>query len=261
MKNYILPVLLVAAGTTFGQAGAGYAATGNNLSNTFAGLSLANNPGKFPDEKLGFGFWGRNRFTATDLIHGGLATHAAFGKTALGFQIQYSGTPYFYHNIIELAAVQKFSDNFCAGFSAGMAQISQGSGYGNKRNLNGKLGLSAVITPLISAHCVISNPWGLGERIYGSTPRADFSICWEASPQTAISAQSRIEINNGQVFGISLRHKVAENITGLGYLQSGAEPLGGGLVYSTKNCKISISTGYHVYLGFSPSFSIQWIKK
>lgn len=260
MKQFILPIWLVAAGYTFGQSGAACIASGGNLANTSATFSLANNPA-FSTTKKEINLYGRNRFTGTVLADGGICGHITLKGTAVGFRTAWSGTGKYNRQTAEFCAGQKLSDKLSLGFAAGYQGISQWQDYGRSGGVTGRLGMYSTLNPKVNAAMVILNPWAGESTDLFLQRRADISFGYSVNPITDIHAHFRTLNGTGAVFGLSLDHRYKEKIRFLASLQTGYEPLSAGIFFTQKNLCTGIATAYHTYLGFTPSFSLQWFAK
>jgi hypothetical protein len=258
LKTIILPILLVAAGSSFGQAGAVFTAAGNNMANQAAQFSLANNPAAGPAYKKSLSTWGRNQFTGTSLIHGGIAAHAVQNHTALGLQLSYSGTPNYNQNQLLLACAQKINEQLSLGFAAGVSRISQGMGYPDKNTARIKLGMSTRLHTRLSAAMVVTDPWMKKDEWGTHFPGADVSVAYLLNHSTAIHPQFSVQVGGNSIFGMAVSHNLNQKLEFIGALQSGPIPVSAGLSFLYKQIHVSLASSFNQHLGFTPVFSLLW---
>jgi hypothetical protein len=256
MKLTLIP-LLVAAGMVKGQAGAGFIALGKNLANPNAAFALANNCAVFNNKKYEFGFYGNNRFAGTQIYNGGIAGHLLLNKTALGLNVGYNGTNRYSANWIECNVGEKLNDKITLGLSLGYAQVKQALDYGATGRITGKLAANTVINKQFSAAVVLVNPWLLHDKWMENASQLHAAITYKINQLTQVAAQVKQESNATAIYGLTFKH--AHNAFAfLAALQTGNEPISAGITYQKSNLQFVFSSAYHLYLGFTPAFSLLW---
>ncbi len=259
MKLYTLISLLVAAGKVFGQAGANYTALGKNLANPASAFALANNPATGIESGFEASVFGGKHFTGTNINNGGLAVAGRFKATSLGFQFQHQGTELFQQNHSEIALGQKINRHIALGFSLGFNHTVQAYNYGNQNALQGKLGAQFMLNSKIDAAMVLVNPWQIENNPFVIQNQVHFVMGYQINNQTKIFIQAKNIQGEDLNYGLSIQYKI-KNIIAHAALSSGAEPVSAGIQIQSKNYRICLASSYHIYLGFSPAFSIQWCK-
>lgn len=262
MRTLVLIGLLVFANSLCSQHGARFHALGANEANTDGNFALANNPGhRDRTGKAEGGTWLMNRFTGTRLTNGGIAAAFGFKSSAFGINASYAGTGEFNQNTLHFTGFQQFSKTFSAGFSAGIASISQGGTYANINSFSGKIGMNLLLDSRWNAACVIINPWNDEFIRTGASPAASVSIGYQANNTTRVSGQMRLDSRQNPVYGMAVISTFKGNFSLFGALQNGYEPVSAGIEWKRRQMKLAAATKYHVSLGFSPMFSLFWERK
>lgn len=255
------PALIAAfcfLGKLSAQHGALFRAAGSNEATEAGNFALANNPGRLHREKQQAGGWMQQRFTGTELVHGGMAWSGRFGQTAIGADASYRGTQHFNQSSVHLSAGQNFSKQFSAGFSAGYTGYFQSSEYGRRGRLTGKIGAALRINDRWDAAAVLIDPWTRQDDFFASGPAAALALGYQVNNITRIWGHYRYSEQFPPVYGLTLRHAPAKDFQLVASVQTGYEPVSAGLEYSRSGFRLSFSTAYHTYLGFSPAFSLLW---
>ncbi len=250
----------MAAGMVKGQAGAEYIALGKNLANSSAVFCLANNPAVLAPVKQSFGFWGSNKFTGTPIIHGGIAANLILKNTGLGLNSGYFGTTKSNRFAAELNIGQRITEKFSLGVALGFTKFTQGLDYGNTAKITGKLGANIQINTNIDLGVVLVNPWLSVNQSLAASPQLHFSAGYKVNAQTKLWAQYHNESGMPAVYGLALKY-TATNPGIMAALQTGMEPISIGIVYDRSNMRFAFASSYHLYLGFTPSFTCIWLKQ
>ncbi len=243
------------------QSGALINGLGGNEANTAAAFGLANQPAFIFQEKYRAGLWMQQRFTGTNISHGGFCFATKAANTIFGADFAYRGTTHFNSTGLHISLSQQFNPNFSAGFSVGWAGITQDPGYDRPGRLTGKLGTVFRMNEKWDASAIIINPWLQQDAYFSENPAAALSIGYLSNQNTKLWAQFRYSSNAQGIYGIAFRHTVAKKLHFTGALQSGPEPISTGIEFAKNNLSIALATRYHVQLGFSPSLGIHWFSK
>lgn len=242
-----------------GQAGADYQALGNNLANPQNAFCLANNPAIISNAIIQFGAYGQNKFTGTNLVQGGIASAYRKNNTAIGMDFQYAGTEVFHRRKSEIQLGQKWNNKISVGFSAGITGVRQQLDYGSKNYLTGKLAASFPIHSKLSASVVLVNPWRIQNALLDLESQIHIAVGYKVNEQTNVWAQTKQIQGQTSIYGIAIQYKLKQ-LCFHGSMQNGPTPIAAGVRYNRGNMNFSFGSGYHVYLGFTPSFSLLWVK-
>lgn len=259
MKLYTLIPLLVAAGKVFGQAGANYTALGKNLANPASAFALANNPATGNAARFEAAVFGCNRFTGTNLNYGGVGIAGRLKATSIGLNLHYKGTELYQQNLSEIAVGQKINKHIAVGFALGINHTLQAYNFGNKSTLHGKLGAQYIINPKLDAAMVLANPWQQKNTPFSIQNQVHFGMGYQINTQTKIFVQAKNMQGENLEYGLGVQYQIKQ-ITALAALSSGPEPVSAGIQIQYHNYRFSLASAYHIYLGFSPTFSLQWCK-
>jgi len=259
LRYWLIPVFLVAAGNAKGQAGANCIALGGNAANPFASISLVGNAAIFNSKSREFGFWGTKPFTGTSILRSGIAGHISGNNYAVGFSDEYSGTGYYFRNSLFTHFAQKWNENTSAGISIGYLNIHQAMGFESGHYLEGKLGLHSKLGKKSTFSMVIKNPW-VHQKQVDYTASADISVGYILAKNSRVFAQFQTGGNKETAFGLALLHSISEKFKLRGAMQTGHSPVSAGLEYQKNNFYFSFAGNYHLYLGFTPSFTLVWKK-
>lgn len=259
----VLSILIcfVCVDDLFAQQGASYWGLGGNEANRDAGFGLSNNPGAAFNAKAMGGVWGHQRFTGTSIVRGGAAAAFRSKGTMYGGDFSYSGTVHFSVNAAHLSLCQVISSQFSLGFSVGYSTLYQSMLTDRQAWLSGRLGAVFQINEKWDASAVIMNPWNRTYDDGMSVPGGALALGYKINPLTRAGFQYRYHAQNQPVYGIAIRHEYGKRMVFNGALQTGPEPFSGGIEYRSGRTAFAISTRYHTYLGFSPAFSLLWIKR
>jgi hypothetical protein len=253
-----LPILLVAAGSTLGQAGSGFTAGGSNLAFSETLASMANNPANSGQFKKELQLWSLNKFTQTQLMLGGVSAQMKWGHSTFGINASYSGTEYFNRSKIEMGLAQEFSPDIAIGIALGWNKLFQALSYSPAQFISAKIGFKVKILPKVHLYGVISDPWTQNKILYKQFPRIDISFSYPINKSLIIHPQFKVTSNTKSSVGLAFSQIIENKLKLIACLQTGNEPLSAGLVFNQNAFSLQIATSFHQYLGFSPSFSLNW---
>lgn len=260
-RFWIIGFWLFLSGRVFAQQGASFWGLGGNEANRYAGFGLSNNPGMPFTGKAMVGVWGQQRFTGTELVHGGVALALRNKGTLYGGDFLYRGTSNFSVNSAHISLCQVMSSQLSVGFSVGVTTLYQSMSTQRNAWLSGRLGAAFQVNEKWDASAVLINPWS---RTYDGNivaPAGALALGYTINPLTKAAFQYRYNAQFQPVYGIAIRHEYGKHLVFNGALQTGPEPFSGGIEYRSGSAAFAFSTRYHTYLGLSPAFSLVWTKR
>lgn len=261
MRFLSVLILMCFAGSVFGQQGASFWGLGGNEANRDAGFGLSNNPGvPFTGKAMG-GIWGQQRFTGTTIAQGGAAMAWRSKGTLYGADFSHRGTSNFSVNAAHFSLCQIISSQFSIGFSVGYAGLFQSMSAQRSAWLSGRLGAAFQLNEKWDASAVLINPWNRTNDGSLDVPAGAMALGYRINPLTKAGFQYRYNAQNQPVYGIAIRHEYGKRMVFNGALQTGPEPFSGGVELKSGSMVLALSTRYHIYLGFSPAFSLLWTKR
>jgi len=260
MKRILQLLLCLVAGIKLqAQHGAAYWALGANESNKYGAMGLANNPGVAFQQRYVTGAWGQQRFTATDIVYGGLVAATKVKNSMFGVDYAMQGTANFSLNNMHVSMCQQVSKAFSAGFSVGYSKTAQALGIENNSSLSGRIGARFDINEKWDAAAVVINPWNKVGDDFRTANAGALSLGYKVNALTETAMQYRYQQGFQPVYGVSLRHMRGKHLVLMGSLQTGPEPVSGGIAFTKGKLELSMATRYHTRLGFSPAFSLVWV--
>lgn len=261
MKLIFLVGLTLFTGNLWSQAGANYVGYGQNIANPFNSFGLSNNPGLFPTDKNSFGAYARKRFVGTDINEGGLAGHVSAKNTAIGMQLFYHGTEYFYHNKLSASLCQKITKSLSIGISGGITGIYQHGAYPNATAITAGIGCNIKLRENLEVSTVLQDPWRNAVSNNFQNAQSAIALNYKTDKNTNIIFQYRNHLFNNAVYGIALRHQPFKTLALFAAFQNGKEPISGGMEYIKQNLHFAFASSWHVNLGITPAFTLRWMSK
>jgi hypothetical protein len=162
---------------------------------------------------------------------------------------------------ISVAGYKKFSEKWSAAVRIDYLLESFGNGYGSQSRVSGTIAMMFPLTKNIDAAFQLSDPVGytIREKPLSAIDNRAVEAGLKTSLGNVMMALS-IKKNNEQPLDIILGmvYRLNSKFSLRSGLSTGVEAFAFGFGYDRSSLNITVSSSYHLTLGFSPSVSLNW---